>query len=1101
MTQAVNISDESTEPAIGFDDIPSALTTRWQGLADLLADLLDVPVALVMKTENQDMEVSISSDTKGNPYHPGNKEHWEGLYCQTVIRQQKKLTVVNALKDPEWAKNPDLKLGMVSYMGLPVNFPDGRPYGTLCVLDRKEHHFTDREGRVLESFRHSIEMDLQALGLQVQADRQSKELKESHALYRTLVEYAGDLIWVMNSESVFTYVSPSFRTVLGYDPGFMIDKVFQLFVHPDDIPVCEAYLQRVLRAGKSLPGPEYRVKHADDDWYWHEARVTPVFSEDASFNCFVGVSRDITARKRAQEELREQAVFIRTVMDNLPVGVAVNNMDPDALFEYMNDCFPKYYRTTRQALSSIEAFWKEVYPDPEARQRIRERVERDCASGDPERMYWPDVPITRAGEDTVYVTARNAPIPGSRHMVSLVWDVTERKRNEEHIDHLNRVLRAVRDVNQLITHEKDRETLLRRSCEILVSTRGYRSAWAASQDPYGHLQTVVHGGVDQGFEDLCKELARDIWPPCCRLASDQLHGVASLYNTGSNCTECPLSHAYPDTAALAGRLRHGRRDFGVLVVALPAGQAGSTEEQSLFRELIGDLGYALHGLETEERRHEEQTKFQSYVEHAPYGILTVDREGRFLDANPGASRITGYSREELLTLRISDLAPPGELDAAMHHFQTVVQTGYSDGQLGYVQKDGTVKQWRVLAVALDENRYLGFAEDVTERESLEAQLRQAQKMEAVGRLAGGVAHDFNNLLMAMLGYVDLARDSLPPGHPAREDLDEVTRNAQRSADLTRQLLAFARRQTVAPKLLNLSDTIASMLKLLQRLLGEDIDIAWIPARNTAPVMMDPSQVDQILANLCVNARDAIKGTGKLTIETKAVTIDAGYCEHHAEAGPGDYVMLAVSDTGCGMSPETLEKIFEPFFTTKGLGQGTGLGLPTVYGIVKQNGGFINVYSEVGQGTTFRIYIPMAKDGVADGLAGDTERPDPVGGTETLLLVEDEAAILKSLERHLRSLGYTVLACATPEEALQQASDHPGAIPLLVTDVIMPGMSGRELSDQLLALRPNMKTLFMSGYTADVVVRHGVLDKDVEFLQKPVTITALSSKIRSMLDGG
>lgn len=231
MTQAVNISDESTEPAIGFDDIPSALTTRWQGLADLLADLLDVPVALVMKTENQDMEVSISSDTKGNPYHPGNKEHWEGLYCQTVIRQQKKLTVVNALKDPEWAKNPDLKLGMVSYMGLPVNFPDGRPYGTLCVLDRKEHHFTDREGRVLESFRHSIEMDLQALGLQVQADRQSKELKESHALYRTLVEYAGDLIWVMNSESVFTYVSPSFRTVLGYDPGFMIDKVFQLFVH------------------------------------------------------------------------------------------------------------------------------------------------------------------------------------------------------------------------------------------------------------------------------------------------------------------------------------------------------------------------------------------------------------------------------------------------------------------------------------------------------------------------------------------------------------------------------------------------------------------------------------------------------------------------------------------------------------------------------------------------------------------------------------------------------------------------------------------------------------------------------------------------------
>ncbi len=967
MTQAVNISDESTEPAIRFDDIPSALTTRWQGVADLLAELLDVPVALVMKSENEFMEVAVASGTAGNPYRPGDKEHWEGLYCQTVIQQQAELTVVNALKDPEWANNPDLKLGMVSYMGLPVNLPDGHPYGTLCVLDRTEHHFTDRESRVLESFRHSIEMDLQALAWQVQREG----LNESHALYRTVVDYAADLIWIANREGVFTYVSPSFRTVLGYDRDYVLGKSFQAIVHRDDIPMCEDYLQRALASEENPPSLEYRVKHADDEWQWHEAHITLVFRNDKSFDYFVGVSRDIT----------------------------------------------------------------------------------------------------------------------------------ERKRNEEHIDHLNRVLRAVRDVNQLITHEKDRETLLRRSCEILVATRGYRSAWAASQDPCGHLQTVVHGGVDQGFEELCEELARDKWPPCCRLASDQLDGVATLYNTGSNCTECPLSHAYPDTAALAGRLRHGRRDFGVLVVALPAGQAGSTEEQSLFRELIGDLGYALHGLETEARRREEQTKFQSYVEHAPYGILIVDGEGRFLDANPGASRITGYTREELLTLRIPDLAPPGELDAAMHHFQAVVETGYRDGQLGYVQKDGTIKQWRVLAVALGEDRNLGFAEDVTERESLEAQLRTAQKMEAVGRLAGGVAHDFNNLLMAILGYVDLARDSLSPDHPAREDLDEVTRNAQRSADLTRQLLAFARQQTVAPKLLDLNNTIASMLKLLQRLLGEDIAIAWMPARSTAPVMMDPSQVDQILANLCVNARDAIKGTGKLAIETEMVTIDAGYCEHHAEAVPGDYVMLAVSDTGCGMSPDTLEKIFEPFFTTKGVGQGTGLGLPTVYGIVKQNGGFINVYSEAGQGTTFRIYIPRAQDGVADVLAEDSERPDPVGGTETLLLVEDEAAILKGLERHLRSLGYTVLACASPEEALHQSAGHPGSIPLLVTDVIMPGMSGRELSDQLLALRPDMKTLFMSGYTADAVVHHGVLDKNVEFLQKPVTITALSRKIRSMLDGG
>lgn len=964
-------SFESVVSTIGFNDLPPALTARWQGTANLLADLLDVPVALVMKTENDFMEVAVSSHTEDNPYRPGDREHWEGLYCQTVIQKQEKLVVVNALKDPHWDHNPDIKLGMVAYMGIPINFPNGRPYGTICVLDRKERHFTDRETRVLMNFRHSIEADLRSVALHIQAERQQEALRESRELYRMLVDYAADLIWTMNGEGRFTYVSPSFETVLGYDPGYMTGQAFRPFVHPDDIPGCEDYLQRVLKAGKSLPGLEYRVKHAGGEWYWHEARITPVFAEDGSFNCFVGVSR-----------------------------------------------------------------------------------------------Y-----------------------------------VTERKRNEKRIEHLNRVLRAIREVNQIITHERDRDALLRRSCQILVSTRGYRGAWAALRSADGRANVVVENGIEGDFAVVCNAMKRGEWPECFRWVFENPDHVTAVYNTDRNCKRCPLSHAYRDTATLVGRLRRGDREYGALVVALPAGLAGDAGEQSLFHELVNDLGYALYGLETARRRREEEKKFQSYVENAPYGIFIVDGRGRFLDANPAMSDLTGYSGDELLSMKISDLLTSDAFEARSRIFQTLVQDGRGDCQLDYIRKNGDTGQWRVLAVALSGERYLGFAEDVTEREALEAQLRQAQKMEAVGRLAGGVAHDFNNMSMAVLGYVDLARESLPPDHPAREDLEEVTKATQRSVQLTRQLLAFARRQTVTPKRLDLTDTIASTLKLLQRLLGEDIDVVWIPGRGAAPVMMDPSQVDQILANLCVNARDAITGTGTLTIETDAVTIGTAYCEQHADAVPGNYVMLAVGDSGCGMSPETMRHIFEPFYTTKAFGQGTGLGLPTVHGIVKQNGGFITVHSDVGHGTTFRIYLPQATitEAMVPNEASCT--PSPAGGTETLLLVEDEAAILGSIERYFRSKGYVVLAAASPDKALRLADSHAGSIQLLITDVVLPGMNGRELSNRLRKRRPDVKTLFMSGYTANVIVHEGILDDGTDFLQKPVSMAALSVKVRSMLDAG
>ena len=396
-------------------------------------------------------------------------------------------------------------------------------------------------------------------------------------------------------------------------------------------------------------------------------------------------------------------------------------------------------------------------------------------------------------------------------------------------------------------------------------------------------------------------------------------------------------------------------------------------------------------------------------------------------------------------------------------------------------------------VVIDITRHIRAEE---EKRNLQAQLLQSQKMESVGRLAGGVAHDFNNMLQTILGYSDLSLAQVEATSPVHEGLLEIRKAAMRSADLTRQLLAFARKQTVSPKILDLNDTVAGMLKMLQRLIGENIDLAWLPGHSLWPVKMDPSQLDQILANLAVNARDAIADTGKITIETENISRHAAYCADHPDCLPGEYVLLAVSDNGCGMDKETLAQIFEPFFTTKEKGKGTGLGLATVYGIVRQNNGFVNVYSEPGQGTTFSIYLPSFAGETAAAETSLTE--EPAGGTETVLLVEDEDSLLNLGKAILQRLGYTVLTANTPMAAIQLAQEHAGEIHLLITDVVMPEMNGRELAQRLSSLRPAMPCLYMSGYTADVIVHHGVLDTGIHFIQKPFSIGDLARAIRETL---
>jgi PAS domain S-box-containing protein len=389
-----------------------------------------------------------------------------------------------------------------------------------------------------------------------------------------------------------------------------------------------------------------------------------------------------------------------------------------------------------------------------------------------------------------------------------------------------------------------------------------------------------------------------------------------------------------------------------------------------------------------------------------------------------------------------------------------------------------------------------------EREVLQVQLAHAQKMEAVGRLAGGVAHDFNNMLAVILGRAELALRRTPPEGPLRRDLEEILQAAERSSVLTRQLLAFARRQTVSPQVLNLNGAVEGLLQMLRRLIGEDVELAWQPGDGAGQVRLDPSQLDQLLANLVVNARDAIAGTGRITLETRRVVLREPRRARGESVAPGRYALLRVVDDGCGMDEETLSHLFEPFFTTKEPGRGTGLGLATVYGIVRQNGGFVEVHSQPGRGTRFDVYLPWAPDGSASatGTAGGAGEGR---GWETVLLVEDEEAILALGREILEELGYTVLAAATPAEALRTAEAYPGEIHLLITDVVMPGMNGRELAERLGAARAGLRCLYISGYTANVVAHRGILDEGVCLLQKPFTVRELSAKVRQALgpEGG
>jgi len=517
------------------------------------------------------------------------------------------------------------------------------------------------------------------------------------------------------------------------------------------------------------------------------------------------------------------------------------------------------------------------------------------------------------------------------------------------------------------------------------------------------------------------------------------------------------------------------------------------------------LGFTMditHRKNAEEELRKSEERYRDLVENAHDIIYTHDLDGNYLSINAAAERITGYTRDEALRMNITQTVPSEYLETVHRMIARKLAGGRTTAyELEIIAKDGGRIPVEVNTALIIQDGVAvgiqGIARDVTKRKKLEQQLRQAQKMEAIGLLAGGVAHDFNNLLTTIIGYSDLTIRRLKDDDPLRRNLEEIRRAGNFAASLTRQLLAFSRKQILQPRILDINSVVGEMGRMLRRLIGEDVKLRTVLRPDLGKIKADPGQIEQVLMNLVINARDAMPDGGKLTIETQDVIFGKELAGQPFAVSPGTYVKLLVSDTGIGMDEGTVARIFEPFFTTKESGRGTGLGLSTVYGIIKQSGGYILVHSEVGRGTTFTVYLPQV-DAASEEYRLSTTIQDHRQGAETILIVEDEGTVRRTVSKILETYGYHVLEAENGGSALLICERYKKPIHLLLTDVVMPEMSGRELADRVASHRPDLKVLYMSGYTDDVIVHHGVLDEGTAFIQKPFAADVLARKVREVL---
>ena len=859
---------------------------------------------------------------------------------------------------------------------------------------------------------------------------------------------------------------------LGYEVGEMPQTISAMYahIHPDDLESSKKTLEWYLAGEIDLYEVETRVRKKDGTYVWVLSRGRIVAWEaDKTPRKIIGINFDINDRKNTEKERHQLQILLSSVIQQSPVPIVVASAQ-DKVVQACNYACKEVLGIldepdlVGQSMRGLNVSWRIIGADGE-------------------------------------------PVPADRFPLLLALDGVGTPQSEITIirkdgSHRNCLMEGMPIYDQEdnliagfiifpdITRSKQTEIALRESeaqfRSLVESTSDW--IWCTDKDAvYTYASPRVKELLGYEPEEIVGRTPFDFMP------EEDRGKVADRREK--------LTEQYEPIVALENTFRH-KDGYSVVLEASGLPIIGESGELLGYRGVDRDI--------TQRKQAEDELRFKNRVfESGITANSAADSDGNITHVNSAFLKIWGYDEEKevigkQVSFFIKDIADAEKIILHLDEF------GEWEGEYQGIKKDGsTFKAYGLATIVQNEKAekigYQSVVLDITDRkraeqdrEKLYTQLQQAQKMESVGRLAGGVAHDFNNMLSVILGHTEMALAQLDSTNALFPDLREIQKAAQRSADLTRQLLAFARKQTVTRKTLELNNIVGGMLSMLNRLIGEDIDLLWEAGNDLWLIKMDPSQIDQILANLCVNARDAINGVGNVTIKTRNTVLDDIYCAGRPGSIPGEYVELSVSDSGCGMEEQVLGYVFEPFFTTKQSGHGTGLGLSTVYGIVKQNEGFIDIWSKSGEGTTFWIYLPR--------YTGETQRDESTNTVhfkafhqKVILLVEDEPAILDLGKMMLEKLGYQVLTAGTPSEAIKIAEAHKGSMDILITDVIMPEMDGRNLSEKLLAHYPELKCVFMSGYTADVIAHHGVLQENMHFIQKPFTLKELGSVLSQVVD--
>lgn len=907
-----------------------------------------------------------------------------------------------------------------------------------------------------------------------------------------ILNSAGDGIFGLDLEGRLTFVNRASARMLGYEPEEIIGRNVHELCHHTKLngasyAEADCPISAVLRDGATRNGTEDVFWSKDGSSFPVDFISTAIREGETAVGAVV-TFRDITARQRAERAQRQAEERFRSIFENAVEGIYQST--PDGRFISVNPAMARMfgYSSPEEMIASISDIGSQFYLESTKRDEFKSSMERG------EFVAGLETQVRRRDGTRIWISETSRAV---RNVIGRVCyyegtieDVTSRKRADAERQVSFEIIHAANVTDNL-------DALLHRIHEALSRVLYAENCFVALYDPLTGLFSFPFFAdkfdaafppqtMDRSCTSYVFRKGEAILIP--QRVFDKLAEQGEVELVGT-----------PSPSWLGVPLRTPSATIGVLVVQHYEDSDAYTHRDLEFLTSVGgQIALAIERKRAETALRESEARMRVIVEQLPAILWTTDTEFRFTSSvGAGLSRlglkpeeVVGKSLYEYFQTDDRSFMPIAAHRRALAGESVTFHVEWGSGSYACHAeplRDGNGVVVGVISMALD----------ITDRRQLEAQLRQAQKMEAVGRLAGGIAHDFNNLLMVIQGYTELVLDKLGGEHPLRRNAEQIHDASQRAAGLTRQLLAFSRKQMLDPQVLNIQEVVSEMEKILRRLIGEDIQLTTTAAPDLWRVRADRSQIEQVILNLAVNSRDAMPDGGKLTIETANVELDSSY-SRHAVVEPGDYVMLAVSDTGTGMDAATQAHVFEPFFTTKEKGKGTGLGLATVYGIVKQSGGYIWVYSEVDKGATFKVYLPRVK-GDEQRSQKKSEGKETKRGYETILLVEDEKGVRDLAREYLEQEGYEVLEAQNAEDAFRLARSHTGTIHLLFTDVVMAGMSGRQLAEEMQKLRPQTRILYMSGYTDEAIIHHGILGRGMTLLQKPFTLNSLAMKVRETLD--